>query len=168
MFHITFWKSPDPSVIISPLPPPSSPSSSLHLRPSLLLLFHPFILLRPPCIPPCTHTEWFLLSASSAETMFETWYCLSGSIRLSAVRGPSAPHQAPTLHISCQTLTSPTWESSPPLLFVSTFLYLVLSIFYPPSFLLPLSSFHFPRLLNLFGVIIAPLAKCDTTSIFPL
>lgn len=116
------------------LPLPPHP----HLRPPLPLLFHPFILLRPLGVPPPrARSEWFLLS-SSAETMFETWYCLSGSIRLAAVRGPSARHQAPTLAVSCQTLTPPFWESSPPLLFVSTFP----SIFYSPSFCLPLPTSH--------------------------
>lgn len=71
---------------------------------------------------------------------------------------------APLLHISCQTLTSPTWE--PPLhllFFVSTFPGTAL----PINFLLSAAP-HLHRLLNLLAAIIALQAKCDTTSIFPL
>lgn len=131
MFHITPWISPDLTVIISALP--SSPSSSLHLRPSppLLLLFHPSYPLPPPplCTPPWI---FYSSSSSSTETMFETWYHPSGSIRLVAVTcpppfpsppsGPSAPHLLSDLDVSHAAVIS---------CFFSLSFLLFLSISYP-------------------------------------
>lgn len=119
MFHIAVWKSPDLSVIISPLSLPAclSPliSPPLTFSSSSCPPFYP----PPPMYFTLPSSPWFLPSSPSSsssseeeeETTSETWYCLSGSIRFVAVRGP------PLLHVSYQTLTSPMWESSPPLFF---------------------------------------------------
>lgn len=121
----------------------SSPSSSLHLRPSLPLPLHPFILLRHPAL---LLSDFFFSSSSCAETMFETWYCLSDSIRQAAVMGAggggsSAPLWGPTFHISCQTLTSPMWDSSAPLFFLC--LYLSYLFFTPLHSFRLFPTFHF-------------------------
>lgn len=108
----------------------SSPSSSLHLRPSLPLPPHPFTLLRHPAL---LLSDFFFSSSSCAETMFETWYCLSDSIRLAAVMGGPL---LPTFHVSCQTLTSPMWDSSAP----SSFLVSTFPIYFLLPFILSASS----------------------------
>lgn len=149
--------------LLLPLPPHPSTSDlpsfffSTLLSSSVPPVFHPALTLSdfffpPPLQKPCLKPDIVCQAPSDSRQ--------SGAPRL-----PIRPRHS-TSPVRLWRL--PCGNHLPPLLFVSTFLYLVLSIFYPPSFLLPLSSFHYPRLLNLFGVIIAPLAKCDTTSIFPL
>lgn len=146
MFHITVWKSPDLTVIISLLSLPASPSSSLHLWPFSSSSFPPFY--PPLCILPCTpRSEWFLLPSSSAETMFETWYCLSGSIRLVAVRGPlcspsgpDTPHLLSDADVSHVGFISPLFFFSLPFPISAP---LFLSIFYSLSFFLPLLTSRF-------------------------
>lgn len=145
MFHITVWKSPDLTVIISLLSLPASPSSSLHLWPSLPLLFHPFILL---CVfYPALRvlSDFFFPPPLQKPCLKPDIVCQAPSDSLQS-GGPSAPHQALILHISCQTLTSPMWDSSPPSFFSLPFPIsapLFLSIFYSLSFFLPLLTSRF-------------------------
>lgn len=150
-------------------------SLCLPLWPSLPPLFQPFILLAALCV---FQPALFLMS----DFFFDFFPppvqkpCLKPDIVCQAPSdllqsrgggGPCALHQAPTLQISCQTLTSPTLESSPLSSFPAFPIYFLLSLSLSHSAHLSLWGF-FSRCSYLFCTIIAPLAKCDTTTIFPL
>lgn len=131
-------------------------------------------------IPALLHSScWVISSSTSFPFPFPIYrnhvWNLILSVRLHQIRcsqgAPVLSIRAPNLHISCQTLTSPTWESSPPFLPIFFFL-LSLSCSSHLFFTLP-HSLHlllwgfFSRLFNLFCAIIAPSAKFDSTTIFP-
>lgn len=126
MFHITFWKSPDPSVIISPLPPPSSPSSSLHLLIPPPPTFPPSSL--PPFYPPPSplystlHSHW-VISSFRLLCRNHVWNLIL-SVRLhqtlgsqgplGSPSGPDTPHLLSDSDVSHVGIISPLFSLSLP------------------------------------------------------
>lgn len=176
MFHITVWKSPDLTVIISlclPLPPHRSTFDLLFLFSSTLL---------SSSIPSVYFTplsSYWVISSFLLRCRNHVWNLIL-SVRLHQTR---CSQGAPLLSIRPRHSTSPVRPWRVPrgiqlalLFFVSTFSPTLVSLF-PSIFLLSFILYVSPqlslqgfssRLFNLFSDIIAPLAKCDTTSIFPV
>lgn len=143
MFHITFWKSPDPSVIISPLPPPSSPSSFLSLLIPPPPTFPPSSL--PPFYPPPSplystlHSHW-VISSFRLLCRNHVWNLIL-SVRLHQTLGSQGPLGSPsgpdTPHLLSDSDVSHVGIISPS----SLCLYLSLPrpVYFLPSFIPPAS-----------------------------
>lgn len=92
-------------------------SLSLPPHPSTSdLLFHPFTLLH--LLLRISPSHWVIFPSSPVFCRNHVWNLIL-SVRLHHAPchqgAPTLlPFRSPTLHISCQTLTSPTWGSSPP------------------------------------------------------